>query len=205
MTNLEKLKAEIYAMSAEQFEKIFGDAISTCKESYGQKCPCPEDMEHPRCFDCSVKWLNEEINVDSEPDDYWYFVGKTDEKWEKYIDAASLFDQLMVWTGKLESNLSTGDVNIYAPARNYGKTYALGIEQGKLIALRGVKMMLVGFPSADVEVVRHEKWVNPQIHGGQHTNDGITRYICSFCGRSNRIKEPYCNCGAKMDGGENAG
>lgn len=28
-----------------------------------------------------------------------------------------------------------------------------------------------------------------------------TEYRCPFCGRWERIKQPYCNCGAKMDGG----
>ena len=27
-----------------------------------------------------------------------------------------------------------------------------------------------------------------------------TNYKCSICGRQERVKEPYCNCGAKMDG-----
>ena len=27
-------------------------------------------------------------------------------------------------------------------------------------------------------------------------------FVCSRCGRSERKKEPYCNCGAKMKGGE---
>ena len=28
-------------------------------------------------------------------------------------------------------------------------------------------------------------------------------YKCSLCGRIENDKEPYCNCGAKMDGGNN--
>jgi len=27
-------------------------------------------------------------------------------------------------------------------------------------------------------------------------------YRCSICGRNEHVKEPYCNCGAKMKGGE---
>ena len=27
-------------------------------------------------------------------------------------------------------------------------------------------------------------------------------YICSICGREETRKEPYCNCGARMDGGK---
>lgn len=33
------------------------------------------------------------------------------------------------------------------------------------------------------------------------TQKYLCGYKCSLCGRSERIKEPYCNCGAKMDGG----
>lgn len=44
-------------------------------------------------------------------------------------------------------------------------------------------------PAADVEVVRHGKWVDKE-----------TCYTCSLCGRVERMKEPYCHCGARMDG-----
>ena len=60
MTNLEKIKKKIAGMTAEEFEEEYGDMISTCPESHGQKCPYPEDTEKPPCFECSVKWLNEE-------------------------------------------------------------------------------------------------------------------------------------------------
>ena len=29
--------------------------------------------------------------------------------------------------------------------------------------------------------------------------NGIVGYKCSICGRREGSKEPYCNCGAKMD------
>lgn len=45
--------------------------------------------------------------------------------------------------------------------------------------------------TADVAEVRHGKWIDKE-----------TCYVCSLCGRVERVKEPYCHCGAKMDGKE---
>lgn len=52
-----------------------------------------------------------------------------------------------------------------------------------------VKRVLLMAPLADVEEVKHGKWVS----------DEHKLYSCSLCGRLERYKEPYCNCGAKMD------
>ena len=60
-------------------------------------------------------------------------------------------------------------------------------------------------PAADVEPVRHARWV--KITKPQKSNEGFfywnaipkTIYFCSYCGRKENKKEPYCNCGAKMD------
>ena len=59
MTNLEKIKQDINVMSAEKFEEEYGDMLKTCPEAHGQKCRHENDS-NPPCFDCSVKWLNEE-------------------------------------------------------------------------------------------------------------------------------------------------
>lgn len=58
-------------------------------------------------------------------------------------------------------------------------------------------------PSADVEEVKHGHWVDDiqkitTVAGV--TCNGIVGYKCSLCGRREGSKEPYCNCGAKMDG-----
>ena len=54
-------------------------------------------------------------------------------------------------------------------------------------------------PTADVEPVRHGYW--------DDSMDGITPY-CSVCGHSHRLMRrilSYCpECGAKMDGGDEA-
>ena len=52
-------------------------------------------------------------------------------------------------------------------------------------------------PAADVEPVRHGVWI-------ERSDKGILNmrcpYMCNICGRVEAVKEPYCNCGARMDG-----
>lgn len=40
--------------------------------------------------------------------------------------------------------------------------------------------------------LRHGRWIDKE-----------TCYVCSLCGRVERLQEPYCHCGAKMDGDGN--
>ena len=52
-------------------------------------------------------------------------------------------------------------------------------------------------PSANVAPVRHGRWITKQE---KDTFAGyLYSYECSECGRVEQCKEPYCNCGAKMD------
>lgn len=54
-------------------------------------------------------------------------------------------------------------------------------------------------PSADVAPVVHARWIT-------RSDKGIISmthpYMCSRCWRVEMNKEPYCNCGAKMDGAD---
>lgn len=54
--------------------------------------------------------------------------------------------------------------------------------------------------AADVAPVVHARWIT-------RNDKGIISmthpYMCSRCWRVEMNKEPYCNCGAKMDGGDN--
>ena len=51
--------------------------------------------------------------------------------------------------------------------------------------------------AADVAPVRHGRWITKQE---KDTFAGyLYSYECSECGRVEQCKEPYCNCGAKMD------
>lgn len=53
-------------------------------------------------------------------------------------------------------------------------------------------------PASDVAPVVHARWI-------ARSDKGIISmthpYMCSRCWRVEMDKEPYCNCGAKMDGG----
>lgn len=57
--------------------------------------------------------------------------------------------------------------------------------------------MLEKLPAADVAPVVHARWIT-------RSDKGIISmthpYMCSRCWRVEMNKEPYCNCGAKMDG-----
>ena len=59
-------------------------------------------------------------------------------------------------------------------------------------------------PLADVQEVRHGRWkrcfVKDAFQGAFHCVN-----VCSKCGRGSLVKENFCpNCGARMDGEENA-
>lgn len=57
--------------------------------------------------------------------------------------------------------------------------------------------VLQGLPTADVAPVVHGRWVK-EVYRDPYGADW-TKYHCSLCGRVEIKKEPYCNCGAKMD------
>lgn len=50
----------------------------------------------------------------------------------------------------------------------------------------------------DIAIVRHGRWIS--FLDGDHIMPE-RYYRCSECGRIERRKEPYCHCGAKMQGG----
>ena len=65
------------------------------------------------------------------------------------------------------------------------------------------QQLIKNFPAADVAPVRHGHWIktaNTWTHDYNEKSKPI--YYCTLCGRYEKLKEPYCNCGAKMDGGE---
>lgn len=54
-------------------------------------------------------------------------------------------------------------------------------------------------PAADVAPVVHGRWTS--FLDGDHIM--LERYYrCSRCGRVESRRQPYCHCGAKMDGAE---
>ena len=70
---------------------------------------------------------------------------------------------------------------------------------------------LDSIPAADVAPVRHGRWI-PEIRHtyvpvayderGEPVLHEYAIYRCSLCGREETKKEPYCHCGALMDGEE---
>ena len=74
------------------------------------------------------------------------------------------------------------------------------------VLLHAIKNTLDTTPTVDVVEVKHGRWqphyeifdADPAVGilGGNYQ----TGWQCSVCGRYESIQEPYCNCGAKMDG-----
>ena len=58
---------------------------------------------------------------------------------------------------------------------------------------------LYELPAADVAPVVHGRWIS--FLGGAHIMPE-RYYRCSRCGRVESRQEPYCHCGAKMNGGD---
>lgn len=54
-------------------------------------------------------------------------------------------------------------------------------------------------PAADVAPVVHARWITRSDKGIMSMTHP---YMCSRCWRVEMDKEPYCNCGAKMAGGD---
>lgn len=66
--------------------------------------------------------------------------------------------------------------------------------------LTDLEEYLAGIPTADVQEVRHGKWVRKEPEGAIFAD-----YECSVCSSypTGSIRSHYCpNCGAKMDGEE---
>ena len=59
--------------------------------------------------------------------------------------------------------------------------------------------------SSDVVEVKHGHWIEDIKEicpfNGIVPMKALVGYRCSVCNRPEFLKEPYCNCGAKMDGG----
>ena len=55
-------------------------------------------------------------------------------------------------------------------------------------------------PTVDAVPVVHGRWIS--FLDGDHIMPE-RYYRCSRCGRVESRRQPYCHCGAKMDGGDN--
>lgn len=71
------------------------------------------------------------------------------------------------------------------------------------LAIKGSTGTCLKFKNkADFIEVKHGRWIDDiqtitTVAGVDY--NGIVGYKCSICGRREGSKEPYCNCGAKMD------
>lgn len=74
--------------------------------------------------------------------------------------------------------------------------FALGRHTGLAICIASE---IADIPAADVAPVVHARWVS--FLDGDHIMPE-RYYRCSRCGRVESRRQPYCHCGAKMDGGD---
>lgn len=59
-------------------------------------------------------------------------------------------------------------------------------------------------PDSDVEPIKRAEWLPyTEYYADDYSECNIRKvWTCSRCGRLEKYKEPYCNCGAKMAEGE---
>ena len=71
-------------------------------------------------------------------------------------------------------------------------------------SLRKLVNRIFHIPTADVVEVRHGEWLPDYetfVDDSERESEPIqTGWVCSLCGRQEFQKEPYCHCGAKMNG-----
>lgn len=71
------------------------------------------------------------------------------------------------------------------------------------VVLDRVRCIAISQPIIDAEPVRHGRWMPVTCENHPKIILGCTGYMCSECGRiEEENSEPYCHCGAKMDGGD---
>ncbi len=70
---------------------------------------------------------------------------------------------------------------------------------------RGIEKLRQMFPEKEMAEVRHGRWISatrmPKSPDGLFywNQQPEEVFECSECGRTEKEKEPYCHCGAKMD------
>lgn len=76
--------------------------------------------------------------------------------------------------------------------RDIHDEYSLGLHDG----CESDAELIDEIPAADVAPVVHAKWI---VRSDKGIISMTHPYMCSRCWRVEMDKEPYCNCGAKMD------
>lgn len=65
-----------------------------------------------------------------------------------------------------------------------------------------IKTIIDGQPTADVQEVRHGKWIycgHHEFHGHVFECSVCGRYLFAYSKEDVYLEYPYCHCGAKMD------
>ena len=83
-----------------------------------------------------------------------------------------------------------GNINFSSPYQNDIHLIVEGLERARDCVLDAC--------TVDAVEVVHGRWIEDYVYA-EDPHDRL-RYKCSVCGRTKEYKEPYCNCGAKMDG-----
>lgn len=76
---------------------------------------------------------------------------------------------------------------------------------GWKLAHNVISDILRNLPKEDVAEVIHGRWIDDYDtfvqDNGTESEPIHTGFVCSVCGRHSFAIEPYCHCGAKMEGG----
>lgn len=72
--------------------------------------------------------------------------------------------------------------------------YAYDIIKREIVAAPGVVIEPWDFEAIEIKLGH---WIEDYVYDPD-PHDRI-RYKCSVCGRTEEYKQPYCNCGAKME------
>ena len=98
---------------------------------------------------------------------------------KEYIEREAVIQEIMNAQASLESNID----------KEWTKNKPC------FKGLAWANRIILDAPAADVAPVVHGEWI---IKNNEHN---YFEYHCSICGRVEKQEEPYCHCGAKMDGG----
>ena len=79
----------------------------------------------------------------------------------------------------------------------------LGVKEDSVRGILYAINELDKLPTKEVEEVKHGAWLDYREKITTPAGvefEAVVGYRCSLCGRIERKREPYCNCGAKMNG-----